>query len=190
MPWNLRGEQWRQQQQHHTEDHRRRLSSQNLQRSLRSQATPCQGNCVPGGSSITPTPQDPPECTKAMEEAPSHRRLRIHQHGQERWRNLHHANAARPARIDRNAGGSPSMPTFQDSPKWTGTMGEARHADDSGSTKMDRNDGGSPITPTPQDPPRWTGTMGEAPSLRRLRTHLDGQELWGKPQHADASGPS
>ena len=92
--------------------------------------------------------------------------------------------------FDRNAGGSPSMPTFQDSPKWTGTMGEARHADDSGSTKMDRSYRGSPITPTPQDPAKWTGTMGEAPSLRRLRTHLDGQELWGKPQHADASGPS
>ena len=73
--------------------------------------------------------------------------------------------------FDRNAGGSPSMPTFQDSPKWTGTMGEARHADDSGSTKMDRNDGGSPITPTPQDPPRWKGAMGEA-------------------RHADASGPT
>ena len=87
-------------------------------------------------------------------------------------------------------------------------MGEARHADDSGSTKMDRNDGGSPITPTPQDPPRWTGAMGEAPLLRRLRTHLDGQELWespnmptpqdpakwkgamGEARHTDAPGPT
>ena len=53
---------------------------------------------------------------------------------------------------------------------------------------MGRSDGGSPIMPTPQNQPNWTGTMGEALACQRLRTHLDGQELWGKPQAAGVSG--
>ena len=55
---------------------------------------------------------------------------------------------------------------------------------------MDRSYGRSPITPTPQDPPRWTRTMGEAPSLRRLRTQLNGQELWESPNMPTPQDPA
>ena len=43
--------------------------------------------------------------------------------------------------MDRSYGESPSMPTPQDPPKWTGAIGEARHADAPRPTKMDRNYG-------------------------------------------------
>ena len=52
------------------------------------------------------------------------------------------------------------------------------------------SEGGRPSMPTPQTSSKWTGTIGEAPTYQRLRTHLDGQELWRKPQHARASGPT
>ena len=42
---------------------------------------------------------------------------------------------------------------------------------------MDSSYGGSPIMRTPQNRPKWTGTIEEALACRRLRAHLDGQEL-------------
>ena len=78
-----------------------------------------------GGSPITPTPQDPPERTGAMEESPSRQRRETRQDRQERWGKPHHSNASGPTKMDGNDGGSPITPTPQDPPRWTVTMGKA-----------------------------------------------------------------
>ena len=104
--------------------------------------------------------------------SPACRRLRTHQNRQARWGKANHPDISRTSAQHHPDIGEATLQTLltppehlKNQPKWCRTPLMTCVAS----------------LGTPHDPSQWTGTMGEAPACRRLRTHLDGQELWGKP---------